>query len=228
MANTEAADWDELSPVSATEAVGAGAAEIRNLRAGLADRIGKEHIIPSATGLGGEHKAGSAIIYIGDYSEAYPTTQPDGTALAATDLGRLAYNTDDGNFYILTNHVGPVWTLYPADPLVLDEIATEQSTASVTTVLDTQDFEAVAGKTYFISTTFSTSTLNSLPIIGLFIGATVLDCVHSGANDNHNHTGKAGALIGTYAAEETGTVTLSLKSRGAVALRSWKVVVIAL
>ena len=145
MANTEAADWDELSPVSATEAVGAGAAEIRNLRAGLADRIGKEHIIPSATGLGGEHKAGSALIFIDDYSAAYPTTQPDGTALVAADLGRIAYNTDDGILKVLTNHVGPVWTRMAEAPLVT------QATGSIfgTRVTVDTDDDALAVTTVY-------------------------------------------------------------------------------
>lgn len=113
MANANGDAWDIASPVGATEAVGAGANEIRVLREGVGTRMSKEHVTLAASGVGGEHKLGSAIAYIGDYSSAYPVNRPDGETLTAADLGRLAYNTDDGKTKILTNHTGPVWTEIP-------------------------------------------------------------------------------------------------------------------
>ncbi len=121
-ANTDGDSWSETSPVGATETVGAGALEIRSLRAAVRQRLLKEHVAPAASNVGGEHKAGSAVSYIGDYSDAYPTLRPDAsTTLTADDLGRVAYNTDDGEYRVLTNHVGPVWTKiaspYSIDPM---------------------------------------------------------------------------------------------------------------
>ncbi len=111
MANGDADAWDETSP-AAGDVVSVGAAQIRYLRGAVRQRLLKEHVEPAAGNVGGEHKAGSAVSYIGDYSGAFPTLRPDGaTTLTADDLGRLAYNTDDGQYRILTNHVGPVWSI---------------------------------------------------------------------------------------------------------------------
>jgi hypothetical protein len=77
--------WTEADPQNA-EFVKDGAKEMRDLRIGVADRIAKEHEHPAASGAGGEHKAGSAVVYSG----SEPTTRPDGTtALDADDEGRL-------------------------------------------------------------------------------------------------------------------------------------------
>lgn len=66
--------------------------ELRETKLAFAIRNNKEHVAFGATSAGGEHKAGSAVIYVGD---ALPTTKPDGvTALGASDAGRLAYDTD--------------------------------------------------------------------------------------------------------------------------------------
>ena len=66
MANGSSEDLGETFPAGA-EMVSAGAAEIRFLRAAARTRLLKEHVEPAAENVGGEHKAGSAMIYIGDY-----------------------------------------------------------------------------------------------------------------------------------------------------------------
>jgi hypothetical protein len=86
MANTTAADWDESSPAN-SDIVGEGAREIRNLRASVADRLLKEHVVPAGSTAGGQHLEGSARIYVG---AANPTLKPDAaTALDADDEGRM-------------------------------------------------------------------------------------------------------------------------------------------
>ena len=111
MAHTDSTEWNETYPTDA-EYVELGAREIRLLRAAVRTRLLKEHVEPAGSNVGGEHKAGSAVSYIGDYSEAFPTQRPDGaTNFTADDLGRLAYNTNDGLYYILTNHSPVTWTL---------------------------------------------------------------------------------------------------------------------
>jgi len=147
-------DWSETSPTAA-EVVSAGAAEIRYLRGSVRQRLLKEHVEPDAVNVGGEHLAGSAVSYIGDYSEAFPLVRPDGvTTLTTEDLGRLAYDTDSAFFYILTNHVGPVWTQVSANPMTPATYEGEESitfpnglvikhgTKTSTEVIDTVEFAA--------------------------------------------------------------------------------------
>lgn len=116
MAHTDTDGWNENYP-AASESVSYGDNEIVFLRGAVRTRLLKEHVEPAAANAGGEHLAGSAKVYIGDYSVAFPTQRPDAaTNFTADDLGRIAYDTDSGGFKVLTNHVGPVWT--PLSPFV--------------------------------------------------------------------------------------------------------------
>ncbi len=100
MANTTANDWDEGSP-ALTDPRRDGATEIVSLRAGIGDRLGKEHIDPAAGGVGGEHIAGSAMAY---YQATAPTLRPDGvTALSSADYGRVWVDSDDKSVYTYTS-----------------------------------------------------------------------------------------------------------------------------
>jgi len=109
MANASNDDWNESYPADA-EYVGAGNEEIMFLRGALRTRLLKEHVAPAAAGVGGEHLAGSAMVFIDDYTAALPTLRPDGiTAFTADDLGRVAYDTVSGKFYVLTADT-PTWT----------------------------------------------------------------------------------------------------------------------
>jgi hypothetical protein len=105
------ANWDETHPADG-DPFPSGDTEIRDLRIGLRARLNKEHRAMAASTVGGEHIAGSAMVYI---QSGTPTKRPDGsTTLDANDLGRLWYNTSNGNFYILTS-VGPaVWSQFNA------------------------------------------------------------------------------------------------------------------
>lgn len=61
--------------------------ETRDLRIGARLRLKKEHTEPAGTTAGGEHKPGSAIVYV---ASTAPTTRPDGaTAFSSADQGRL-------------------------------------------------------------------------------------------------------------------------------------------
>lgn len=89
--------------------------EHRETKKAVDIRIKKEHVAFGAGGVGGEHKAGSAKIFTGDYSsaaagDALPTKRPDGTTdLNADDAGRLAYDTDATYGGVLYRWSGSAW-----------------------------------------------------------------------------------------------------------------------
>ena len=98
--------WDILSPVD-TELRSVGALEIRDLRIGLGIRIDKEHVALATASAGGEHKAGSAVVYT-DPTVTFPTNKPDGsTLLNSADEGRLALIA--GKFFVYTGDDSRLW-----------------------------------------------------------------------------------------------------------------------
>ncbi len=102
----DGAGWDETAPANG-DAISDGATEMRDARVGVRIRLEKEHILPEAGSVGGEHLAGSAVVYAQDAS---PTTQPDGDPLVAADVGRVWMDTNDDNkLYVLTDDT-PTWT----------------------------------------------------------------------------------------------------------------------
>jgi len=87
--------------------------EIYDLRKGVALRIDREHVDLATSSVGGEHVQGSARAW---FQDAAPSLQPDGTALAAGDLGMLWFDsnaTPDNLAYVLTATT-PTWTLLSA------------------------------------------------------------------------------------------------------------------
>lgn len=91
MALGDGTAWDETSPAS-SDLISQGDDEIRDLRKGTRIRLAKEHDTPATSSAGGEHKAGSAKIYI---QSSAPTTRPDGsTALTSADDGRIWFDAD--------------------------------------------------------------------------------------------------------------------------------------
>jgi hypothetical protein len=117
MSNTSNADWDEASP-AITDPRRQGAQEIRVLRGGVADRFLKEHVVPAAAGLGGEHLEGSARSY---RSSGAPTTKPDGiTLLDTNDEGRLWVDSDTNQIYSWT---GSAWVLIGDLPITVVDYA---------------------------------------------------------------------------------------------------------
>jgi hypothetical protein len=109
MANASNADWDEAAPADngATGKVTNGAAEVRYLRGGVADRINKEHVDCATSGAGGEHVEGSARVWC---QAAAPTTLPDGaTAITGNEAlaeGMVFVDTDD---YTVQVYTGSAW-----------------------------------------------------------------------------------------------------------------------
>lgn len=83
--------WDTSSP-AASDLISKGDDEIRDLRTGVGIRLNKEHVTLATSSAGGEHKAGSAKVYI---QSAAPTNRPDGTtALTSADDGRIWFDPD--------------------------------------------------------------------------------------------------------------------------------------
>jgi hypothetical protein len=90
--------WDPNAPAD-SDALSAGAQEIRDLRRGVQDRLAKEHVLAAPGDVGGEHKNGSAIAY---FQNTYPTLRPDGTtAFTSADKGRILVRSDNFVGYVL-------------------------------------------------------------------------------------------------------------------------------
>lgn len=97
--------WDIAAPAN-NDPLPAGAQEIRDLRAGVAIRMNKEHSDLSVASGGGEHRAGSAKAY---FQNTFPTKRPNGLAdLDNTDRGRLLVRSDTLALYFL-NNAGTGW-----------------------------------------------------------------------------------------------------------------------
>src|SRR4051812_21871905 len=93
--------WSEGDPAN-DALVSEYPVETRDLRKGLRLRLKKEHTEPATSTAGGEHKAGSAVTFIGAVA---PTLRPDGvTALDTSDQGRLWWNGS-----VLKQWTGAAW-----------------------------------------------------------------------------------------------------------------------
>jgi len=101
MGNAINTDWDIAAPTD-TDVRSDGAREIRVLRDAVGIRLSKEHApLAADTGAdppdgGGEHIAGTAFVYINNYTaDGEPTLRPDGlTQLSEEDVGRLWIDFD--------------------------------------------------------------------------------------------------------------------------------------
>lgn len=110
MANTTDQSWDIASPLG-SDPISDGDNEIRLLRASIADRMNKEHITLADGGVGGEHLAGSAMVY---HQSADPTLQPDGaTSLVSADKGRIFFDTDTNSLKVYS---GSAWEAVDPGP----------------------------------------------------------------------------------------------------------------
>ena len=109
--------WDVDSPDNA-QVHGNDFLEHRETKLAVGLRMTKEHVAFAGSSVGGEHKEGSANIYVGDYSvsaagDALPTTKPDGaTALDTNDKGRMAYDTDAVYGGLLYKWTGSAWAQF--------------------------------------------------------------------------------------------------------------------
>ena len=162
MANTDENSWDENAP-AASDPVGDGDNEIRILRAAVRNRLEIEHVMPAASGVGGEHLEGSARAY---YASADPTDRPDGTAvLGADDEGRLYVDSDDDSMKVYT---GSAWTFI--------QVVNSMISAGAVTGTEINSTFDISAKTV----TLPTSQTITTPTIADFTNAT------------HDHTDAAG------------------------------------
>jgi hypothetical protein len=99
--------FDRDKPASSTSLRNSNPQILANWSA-LEDGIGREHsfLTGGAVAAQGEHTQGSAKAFS---QASAPTTQVDGGAFAATDLGSIWVDTDDNAVYILTATT-PTWT----------------------------------------------------------------------------------------------------------------------
>lgn len=108
MANSDPWDgttWDITAP-DIDQAIGNHYKELFDLRKGIAIRMNKEHVDLAGSSVGGEHVEGSAIAFF-EATGSPPGLQPDGTALAASDNGRLWHDSTTNILYALIDHADP-------------------------------------------------------------------------------------------------------------------------
>ena len=121
--------WTESQPAN-TDARNLGAQEIRGLRTGLRTRLEKEHVLPAASNVGGEHIAGSAVAYRQD---GEPTNRPDpitSTSLTSADNGRLWFDSNDNNkLYV---YADPDWVAVGAIASINTDMQTTDILSSIT------------------------------------------------------------------------------------------------
>lgn len=97
--------WGVTAP-DIDQAHGNAYKEIYDLRKGVALRMNKEHVTLATSSAGGEHKQGSAVAWH-LATASIPALQPDATALAATDNGRLWHDITTDIFYVLDDYSDP-------------------------------------------------------------------------------------------------------------------------
>lgn len=97
--------WDVTSP-DIDQPHGNQYKELYDLRKGAALRMNKEHVTLATSSAGGEHKQGSAVAWH-LATASIPALQPDATALATTDNGRLWHDITTDIFYVLDDYSDP-------------------------------------------------------------------------------------------------------------------------
>ena len=91
-------DWDTAIPAD-TDQISAGDDSIRDFKSQVEARMLKEHTDFSTANAGGEHIAGSAMVY--HSATTAPTLRPDGsTSFTSADEGRIWWDSDDDKIYL--------------------------------------------------------------------------------------------------------------------------------
>jgi hypothetical protein len=127
MANTSNLNFDSAAPVDDAY-VSALPIEIRMCRASLKYRGDKEHVAMGALGVGGEHKPGSAVVYVQATAPAY---KPDAvTALDSGDMGRVWYDTTTATLRVYIYGTG--WQAVSDPALVMLLAGTQTVTGNKT------------------------------------------------------------------------------------------------
>ncbi len=98
-------EWDVAVPPN-TELVSDLPAEHRQMKTNTKAVMEKEHAALGTGNTGGEHKQGSAVMWHLP-TASIPALQPDGTALASTDNGRLWHDTTTDIVYVLEDYSDP-------------------------------------------------------------------------------------------------------------------------
>lgn len=124
MALGDGTAWDEASPTNSS-LVSTVDNEIIDLRVGTRLRMAKEHVTPAGSSAGGEHKEGSAVIYVVADEASLPTVRPDGTtAFTTADEGRVALTLDTKLLYYLWNNASVMeWVKFNANTASFSQVA---------------------------------------------------------------------------------------------------------
>jgi hypothetical protein len=182
--------WDETDPANSKN-LGLGALDIRSLKSAVRTGLDAEHVWPSANGVAGAHRQGSAKVYVGINS----ALSSDGT------VGKLFFSTTNSSLYYLSDttaaRVGGVGTpiVYGPGP-----------GSSLQAANHRQAIEVGVGRTGSLGTEIITfaSAFSGLP----FVQATVVQSW--GLGDD--------ALIATVAYLSAASMTIAVfDSSGAVA-----------
>ena len=124
-----AGEWDISLPVDNT-LISDVPGEDRKITSKVKTVIQKEHRALGDSNSGGEHTQGSAMPFFLATASA-PTTNPDGSAFATADLGRLWWDTTTKEMKILTA-ITPTWTVIPSVAAAITLLSTLTVTGAVT------------------------------------------------------------------------------------------------
>lgn len=156
--------WDKDKPPS-SNSLRASNPQILANNTALENALNREHTFSTggAATAQGQHKQGSAKVF---FQDSEPTTQVDGGAFTATDLGSLWVDTDsspDNQFNVLTA-TAPTWT-----PISTEIIATLLAAARVfgSTLGVTGNFAVNTNKMTVDAATGNTAIAGILEAIGL-------------------------------------------------------------
>ncbi len=172
------AAWDKDVP-AATLSLRSSNPLILSNQSAIQTSLGAEHDFGDSTQTG-SHTPGSARAF---FQDAAPTTQIDGGAFAATDLGSLWFDTNatpDNLYYVLTATT-PTWTLVSTS-LIAEIVATantwgaDQSLAAgFDLLLSTTSDITVSGNTFTVAGATGATVVQSLDIAGTVVVVGTID-----------------------------------------------------
>ncbi len=204
--------WDITSP-DIDQSHGNDYKEIYDLRKGVAIRMNKEHVTLATSSAGGEHKQGSAVAWH-LATASIPALQPDATALAATDNGRLWHDITTDIFYVLDDYSDPTvdggWVAM-GNYLGNIAINTNKFTVARATgnTLVAGTFEATGASTL-------TGAVGCAASITLGAGADLIGSATSDITINTNKFTVAGATGNTVVAGTLGVTGVATVAKGSL------------
>ena len=152
--------------------------EIRKVTAKVETVIEKEHRALGDGNSGGEHTQGSAITFFLATASA-PTTNPDGSAFAAADLGRLWLDTTTHQLKVLVATT-PTWKIIPTTAAAIALLSTLDVAGNFSVGTDKATIAAATGNTVLAGTLGVTGVMTTTAASVLGDGSTLAAATEAG------------------------------------------------